>query len=69
MKYDSSNARNTGRDGGLQDTRSEIQPSVQVAPAVHEAQKPPRNWAWAHNTESYDWMDSHSLSDERDSFH
>jgi hypothetical protein len=28
-----------------------------------------RNWAWAHNTESYDWMDSHSPSSTRDSFH
>ena len=21
---------------------------------------PARSWAWAHGTESYDWMDSHS---------
>ena len=69
MNYDSSNSRNPSRDGGVQDTHAEIQPSAQVSPAVHKAEKPARNWAWAHNTESYDWMDSHSLSDERDSFH
>ena len=62
MNYDSSNSRNTGRDGGKPDPRAEIQPSGQASPAVHKAQKPARNWAWTHNNDSYDWMDSHSLS-------
>ncbi|MGF6723130.1 hypothetical protein P3T43_002485 [Paraburkholderia sp. GAS41] len=69
MKYEASNSRNTGRDGSLQDTVAEIQPVAQVAPAVQKAQQPTRNWAWAHHTESYDWMDTHSLSGSRDSFH
>ena len=63
MKYDSSNSRNTARDVSLPETRVEIQPAVQTT------EKPVRNWAWVHNTDSYDWMDSHSLSGSRDSFH
>ncbi|WP_144157398.1 hypothetical protein [Paraburkholderia sp. BCC1885] len=69
MKYDSSNAANGGSNGSRPDVRAEIQPAVQSTPEVRKTPAPVRNWAWAHNTESYDWMDSHSPSSTRDSFH
>jgi hypothetical protein len=27
---------------------------------VESTKSAPRNWAWAHTSDSYDWMDSHS---------
>jgi len=69
MNHNSSNSRNTGRNGAEKDMRLDIQPVGQVTPALHQTQKPARNWAWLHNTETYDWMDSHSPFSTRDSFH
>jgi len=69
MKYDSSNAANGGSNDRRPDSRAEIQPALQIVPEVRKTQTPVRNWAWAHNTESYDWMDSHSPSTTSDSFH
>jgi hypothetical protein len=69
MKYDSSNATNGGSNSRRPDTRAEIQPAVQSVPEVRKTPSSVRNWAWAHNTESYDWMDSHSLFSTQDPIH
>jgi hypothetical protein len=52
--------------GGGNDTLSGSNGSTRK---VGVAQAPIRNWAWTHETKSYDWMDSHgpfSTSDSLD---
>jgi hypothetical protein len=69
MNYDSSNSRNNGRAERTNDKYNEGSPSEEVAQAVGKKRETERNWAWAHSSESYDWMDSHSLFSTRDSIH
>jgi hypothetical protein len=69
MNYDSSKSRNIGRAERTNDKYDEGSPSEGVAQAVGKKREAARNWAWAHGHESYDWMDSHSLFNTRDSIH
>ena len=69
MKNDSSKSRNIGRAERTNDKYDGGSPSVEVAQAVGKKRETARNWAWAHSNESYDWMDSHSLFNTRDSIH
>jgi hypothetical protein len=69
MKYDSSNYGNGGSNSRRQDAVPELQPALQPVAEVSKTPSAARNWAWAHNTESYDWMDSHSLFSTEETFH
>lgn len=69
MNYDSSKSRNIGRAERTDDNYDGASPSEEVAQAVGKKSDTARNWAWAHSNESYDWMDSHSLVNTRDSIH
>ncbi|MGF6902229.1 hypothetical protein P3T22_003506 [Paraburkholderia sp. GAS348] len=69
MKYDSSNSINIGRGERMNDKHDEGSPSEEAAQAVGKKREAARNWAWAHSSESYDWMDSHSLVSTWDSIH
>ncbi|SOE70746.1 hypothetical protein SAMN05414139_03862 [Burkholderia sp. D7] len=69
MNYDSSNSRNIGHAERTNDKYDEGSSSEEVAQAVGKKREAARNWAWAHSSGSYDWMDSHSLFSTRDSIH
>ncbi|MEM5460518.1 hypothetical protein VSR69_37685 [Paraburkholderia phytofirmans] len=69
MNYDSSKSTNIGRAERTNDNYDGASPSEEVAQAVGKKSETARNWAWAHSNESYDWMDSHSLFNTRDSIH
>ncbi|WP_429325575.1 hypothetical protein [Paraburkholderia sp. GAS348] len=53
----------------MNDKHDEGSPSEEAAQAVGKKREAARNWAWAHSSESYDWMDSHSLVSTWDSIH
>jgi hypothetical protein len=69
MNYDSSNSRNIRCAECANDKYDESPPSEKVAQVVDKTRETARNWAWAHSNESYDWMDSHSILNTRDSIH
>ena len=60
MKYDSSNILNIEAQGGTSVRRGTKSASSEVSQAMAEKKAIARNWAWAHHSESYDWMDTHS---------
>jgi len=58
MKRESLNFRNIDDHSG-----AGVRARVEVASSDKaQAAAAPRNWAWAHFSDSYDWMDSHSPS-------
>jgi hypothetical protein len=69
MNYDSSKARNIRFADPKNDEGHELLPSEQLAEVVVEKHETSRNWAWAHSHDSYDWMDSHSPFNARESIH
>lgn len=69
MNYDSRNSRNISSAERTNDKYDEGSTSEEIAQAVGKTGGTSRNWAWAHSTESYDWMDSHSPFNTRDSIH
>jgi hypothetical protein len=56
MKRESLNFRNIDDHGGA-GVRARIEA---VSSEKAQAAAVPRNWAWAHFSDSYDWMDTHS---------
>lgn len=69
MSYESSKSRNLAGANGTNDNYEGRSASEEVVQIVGKKRETARNWAWAHSNESYDWMDSHSLSNTRDSIH
>jgi hypothetical protein len=69
MNYDSSNSRKIVCAERTNDKYDEGSSSEEVGQAVGKKREAARNWAWAHSSGSYDWMDSHSLFSTRDSIH
>ncbi|MBP0588697.1 hypothetical protein J8I87_02985 [Paraburkholderia sp. LEh10] len=59
MKRESLSFRNIDDQSGAGVRNRVVTASKQQVQAV-AAQAQPRNWAWAHISDSYDWMDSHS---------
>ena len=57
MFYDYTNSKNIGDRSGMNnhDVGSASNHVVEVINPT-----PARNWAWAHHSDSYDWMDWHS---------
>jgi hypothetical protein len=62
MNYDSSKSRNITCSERTNDKYDEGMPSETVSQVVGKTRETARNWAWAHSNESYDWMDSHSMT-------
>jgi hypothetical protein len=60
MKYDSLNFLNSEAQGGASVRCGVSSASSEGSQTMEDKQAPARNWAWAHRSESYDWMDSHS---------
>ncbi|MEI6000467.1 hypothetical protein H3V53_25705 [Paraburkholderia bengalensis] len=56
MKRESLNFRNIDDHSGA-GARVRVEA---VSTEKAQAAAVPRNWAWAHASESYDWMDTHS---------
>ncbi|MGB8414761.1 hypothetical protein [Paraburkholderia sp.] len=69
MNYGSSKCGNIGCTCNTNDEHDERLPSEELVQVVHETHDATRNWAWAHNNDSYDWMDSHSPFNTQDSVH
>ncbi|RZF27298.1 hypothetical protein EVC45_23270 [Paraburkholderia sp. UYCP14C] len=56
MKRETLNFRHTDDHGG-----ASVPAHVEVVSSKKEqAAAVPRNWAWAHHSDSYDWMDTHT---------
>ncbi|MFL9915827.1 hypothetical protein PQR75_10610 [Paraburkholderia fungorum] len=58
MFYDETNSRNIDHRNGTNDRSDMGSASNQVLEVINPT--PARNWAWAHQSDPYDWMDSHS---------
>ncbi len=60
MKYNASNYLNTEAQGGTSVRRDARSKSSESSQTIDDTKASARNWAWAHHTDSYDWMDMHS---------
>jgi hypothetical protein len=60
MKYDSSSFLNIEAQGGTSVRPVTSSASSESSQATDDKKASARNWAWAHHSEAYDWMDSHS---------
>jgi hypothetical protein len=60
MKFDSLNYLNIEAQAGTSVRRGTTPASNEGSPTVDDKHATARNWAWAHQSESYDWMDAHS---------
>jgi hypothetical protein len=58
MYHDPADSQNTGMGRGTNDQSSFDAVSNHVIEAISLTSA--RNWAWAHHSDSYDWMDWHS---------
>ncbi len=59
MNYDSSIFRKSGVRSRVSDDGDALSQTNGISQKSSSAHAPARNWAWAHRTDSYDWMDSH----------
>jgi len=59
MKYDSSSFVNGEAQGGASVRRGTRSASSEVSKALGDKKAIARNWAWARQSESYDWMDTY----------
>jgi hypothetical protein len=59
MNHDSSINRKAGVRNGVHAEADAASPSHGVSQRFGSKRGAGRNWAWAHSTESYDWMDVH----------
>jgi hypothetical protein len=69
MKHHSSTSEKSIAESFTDAGSGMLSPSNGSTRKVGVAQAPIRNWAWTHETKSYDWMDSHgpfSTSDSLD---
>jgi len=57
MYYDHANSQNINHRSGTNDRSDAASASNHVVEVITHT--PARNWAWAHNRDVYDWMDSH----------
>ncbi|RDJ97584.1 hypothetical protein [Paraburkholderia lacunae] len=60
MKHASSSFQGTGEKGRVSIKGDTLWLSSRSSQTHDGMRAPTPNWAWAHRTESYDWMDSHS---------
>lgn len=60
MKYESLSFHGNGDKGRVSIEGDARWPSNRTSQAHDSKRAPAPNWAWAHSTDSYDWMDSHS---------
>jgi hypothetical protein len=60
MKHDTSNTRDAGGQGGANDQHETAPATRSNAQAGGSTSASSRNWAWAHQSDSYDWMDSYT---------
>ena len=58
MLYDHTNFQNIKHRTRKNDRSDVDLASNHVVEVINPS--PPRNWAWAHHSDSYDWMDWHS---------
>ncbi|MGF6781905.1 hypothetical protein [Paraburkholderia sp. GAS334] len=58
MYYDHTNSQNIDHRSGTNDPRDVGSASNDVVEVINPT--PARNWAWAHHSDLYDWMDWHS---------
>lgn len=61
MKRESLNFRNIDDHSGA-GVRARVEAVSSEKTQAAQADAVPRNWAWAHVSDSYDWMDAHSPS-------
>jgi hypothetical protein len=66
MKYGSSNYLDIEAQGGTSVRRGASSTSSEGSQTLDDKKAPDRNWAWAHQSESYDWMDAHSPFSPKD---
>jgi hypothetical protein len=62
MRYDTSNTRFADGQGGANEPRDTADVTRGSGEKPQSATVLARNWAWAHQTDSYDWMDTHTIS-------
>jgi hypothetical protein len=60
MYYDHTNSQNIDHRCGTNDRSDAGAASIPVVEVINPT--PARNWAWAHHSDLYDWMDWHSPS-------
>jgi hypothetical protein len=58
MNYDSSTLRKAEALIRASERGNALSPSTGTSQGTSGKTTPARNWAWAHATDSYDWMDS-----------
>lgn len=58
MFYDHTNSQNIVHRSGANDRNDLGSASNHIVEVINPT--PARNWAWAHHSDSYDWMDWHS---------
>jgi hypothetical protein len=58
MFYDHTNSQDIDHRSGTSDRRDVGSAANDIVEVINPT--PARNWAWAHHSDSYDWMDWHS---------
>ena len=58
MYYDETNSQSIDHRSGTNDPSDLGSASNDVVEVINPT--PARNWAWAHHSDLYDWMDCHS---------